>query len=67
MKEDCFQVRISLTILKHQMRFKMKFQDLYLFKEHFEKTGKILIVMAFNITKCKEDIFMYETTLIWKF
>ncbi len=32
------------------------------FKEHFEKTGKILIVMAFNITKCKEDIFMYETT-----
>ncbi len=54
----------SENIFKHletQMRLKEISRSIT-FKEHFEKTGKILIVMAFNITKCKEDIFMYETT-----
>jgi predicted acylesterase/phospholipase RssA len=32
------------------------------FEEHFKRTKKRLVVMAFNVTKCKEDIFTYDTT-----
>jgi predicted acylesterase/phospholipase RssA len=32
------------------------------FKEHFEKTKKRIVIMAFNLTERKEDIFTFDTT-----
>jgi predicted acylesterase/phospholipase RssA len=47
--------------IKQQMKLK-KIPLTLTFEEHFKRTKKRLVVMAFNVTKCKEDIFTYDTT-----
>jgi predicted acylesterase/phospholipase RssA len=47
--------------VKNQIRLK-NFSTSITFEEHFKKTGKKLIVIAFNVTQRKEDTFSVDKT-----
>jgi predicted acylesterase/phospholipase RssA len=47
--------------VKNQIRLK-NLPASITFRQHFEKTGKKLVIMAFNLTQRREDIFEANTT-----
>ncbi len=68
MKEEmCFSVRSIFKHLETQMRLKRNFKIYNFLKEHFEKTGKILIVMALILQNVKKIYLCMKQLLIWKF
>lgn len=56
-----FSARNIFNHVKHQMDLKKISSDIT-FREHFELTGKRLMIMAFNVTCSREDIFTHDTT-----